>query len=57
MKRVFILNFPVRSIGNLSSAECANLRVEGVSCSPVWIVLPDGSESASGGRLYAIANF
>jgi hypothetical protein len=55
MSRVFILNSPVRSIRNLTSAECANLRAEGVSCSPAWIVSPDGSESASGGRLYAPA--
>lgn len=29
MTRVFILNSPVRSIRNLTSAECANLRAEG----------------------------
>lgn len=55
MNGVFILNSPVRSIRNLTSAECANLRAEGVSCSPAWIVSPDGSESASGGRLYSPA--
>ena len=55
MTRVFILNSPVRSIRNLTSAECANLRAEGVSCSPAWIVSPDGSESGTGGHLYSPA--
>jgi hypothetical protein len=55
MNRVFILNSPVRSIRNLTSAECANLRAEGVSCSPSWIVSPDGSESGTGGHLYSPA--
>jgi len=52
MKRVFILNSPVRSIRNLTSAECARLRAGGYSCSPNWIVSPDGSESGSGGQQY-----
>jgi len=51
--KVFILNSPVRNIRNLTSAECANLRAEGVSCSPAWMVSPDGSVSGSGGRLYS----
>ena len=55
MNRVFILNSPVRYIRNLTSAECANLRAEGVSCSPAWVVSPDGSESGSGGSLYSPA--
>ena len=55
MTRVFILNSPVRHIRNLTSAECANLRAEGVSCSPAWVVSADGSESGSGGRLYSPA--
>lgn len=53
--KVFILYSPVRSIRNLTSAECANLRAEGVSCSSAWIVSPDGSESGSGGHLYSPA--
>jgi hypothetical protein len=53
--KVFILNSPVRNMRNLTSAECANLRAEGVSCSPAWMVSPDGSESGSGGRLYSPA--
>lgn len=55
MNRAFILNSPVRYIRNLTSAECANLRAEGVSCSPAWVVSPDGSESGSGGSLYSPA--
>jgi hypothetical protein len=53
--RVFILNSPVRNIRNLTSAECSHLRAEGVSCSPAWIVSPNGSESGSEGRLYSPA--
>jgi len=53
--KVLILNSPVRNIRNLTSAECANLRAEGVSCSPAWTVSPDGSVSGSGGRLYCPA--
>lgn len=53
--KVFILNSPVRDIRNLTSAECANFRAEGVSCSPVWMVSPDGSVSGSGGHLYSPA--
>lgn len=53
--KVLILNSPVRSIRNLTSAECANLRAEGVSCSPAWMVSPGGSVSGSGGRLYSPA--
>lgn len=53
MKRVFILNSPVRSIRNLTSVECARLRALGTSCSPAWIVSPDGSERGSGGHLYS----
>ena len=53
--KVFILNSPVRNIRNLTSAECANLRAEGVSCSPAWMVSPDGSVSGSGGCLYSPA--
>lgn len=52
METIFILNSPVRTIRNLTSAECKNLRLEGVSCSPAWAVSPDGSESHSGGYLY-----
>lgn len=55
MKRVSILNSPVRYIRNLTSAECGNLRADGVSCSPAWVVSPDGSESGSGGSLYSLA--
>ena len=55
MKRVFILNSPVRNIRNLTSSECALLRAEGVSCSPAWIVSPDGSGDRSGGWLYSPA--
>lgn len=55
MKRVFILNSPVRSIRNLSSVECARLRALGTSCSPAWVVSPDGSERGSGGHLYSPA--
>lgn len=53
--KLFILNSPVRNIRNLTSAECVNLRAEGVSCSPAWIVSPEGSASGSGGRLYSPA--
>lgn len=53
--KVAILNSPVRSVRSLTSAECANLRAEGVSCSPAWIVSPDGSENRSGGYLYSPA--
>jgi len=53
MNRVFILNSPVRYIRNLTSAECANLRGEGVSCSPARVVSPGGSESGSGGHLHS----
>lgn len=55
MNRIFILNSRIRDYRNLISAECANLRAQGVSCSPAWIVSPDGSESGSGGRLYSPA--
>lgn len=55
MNCAFILNSPVRNIRNLTSAECANLRAEGVSCSPAWIVSPAGGESGSEGRLYSPA--
>jgi hypothetical protein len=53
MKRVSILNSPVYYPRVLTSAECANLRAEGISCSPAWLVMPVVSESDGGGQLYS----
>jgi hypothetical protein len=53
MKRVFILNSPVYYPRVLTSAECENLRVEDISCSPAWLVFPIVSESDGGGQLYS----
>lgn len=53
MNRVSILNSPVRDYRNLTSAECANLRAQGASCSTAWMLSPDGSLSGSGGHLHS----
>ena len=53
MQRLYILNSPVRDPRLLTSAECANLRAEGFSCSPAWLVARDGSGSDGGGRLFS----
>lgn len=45
--RVAVLNSPVRSLRNLTSAECKRLRAEGYSCSPAWVAMPDGSSGTS----------
>lgn len=55
MKRVLILNPPVRVPRNLTSEECANLRAQGVGSSPARMVAADGSESDTGGQLYCPA--
>lgn len=53
MKRLSILNSPVYCPRILTSAECANLRAEGFSCSPAWLVFPIVGESDGGGQLYS----
>lgn len=53
MKRLSILNSPVYCPRILTSAECAHLRAEGISCSPAWLVFPLISESDGGGQPYS----
>jgi hypothetical protein len=53
MKRVSILNSPVSYPRVLTSAECANLRAQGLRCSSAWLVFPAISESDGGGQLYS----
>jgi hypothetical protein len=53
MKRLYILNSPVLDPRLLTSAECANLRAEGISCSPAWLVARDGNGNGGGGCLYS----
>jgi hypothetical protein len=52
MKRVFILNSSVTCPRVLTSAECENLRAEGIKCSPAWLVMPIVGENDDGGQLY-----
>lgn len=53
MIHLSILYSPVTFPRILTSAECANLHGEGVSCSPAWLVFPIVGESDGGGQLYS----
>lgn len=53
MKRLTILNSPISYPRVLTSAECTNLRAEGVRCSPAWLVFPVVGEDDDGGQLYS----
>lgn len=50
MSRYAVLNKPVHTNRNLTSAEARALRAAGVSCSTAWVISPSGSGTS--GQLY-----
>ena len=56
MEKYSVLNSRVQSGGRyLTSAECRNLRQEGVSCSVNYVVMPFGPDINYGGPVYKSA--